>query len=461
MNNKNKFIFLIKNPVKYRHLPSKNIVRTKSYHKRRVNVITLGCSKNLVDSEVLMGELAQLGFDVKHESDEEQDIVIINTCGFIESAKQESIETILQFAHAKEKGLIEKLYVTGCLSERYKDELKKEIPEVDAFFGTRDLPKILKQLKTDYKKELTGERLLTTPSHYAYLKISEGCDRPCSFCAIPLMRGSHQSVPIEKLVEQAKKLADKGVKELLLIAQDLTYYGLDLYKKRRLADLLNELCKIDGIEWIRLHYLFPSGFPEDVLYVIKEQPKICNYIDIPVQHINDEVLKNMRRGITKEKTTELIFKMRNIIPDIAIRTTVMVGFPGETEEQFNELLQWLKEIKFDRLGVFTYSHEENTAAYSMKDNVPKKVKKQRADTVMFQQQEISYELNQKKVGKIFKTIIDRKENEFWIGRTEYDSPDIDNEVLIKDTGNKLEIGKFYSVKIEQAEEFDLYGKIID
>jgi len=436
-------------------------VRTKSYHKRRVNVITLGCSKNLVDSEVLMGELSQLGFDVKHESDEEQDIVIINTCGFIESAKQESIETILQFAQAKEKGLIEKLYVTGCLSERYKDELKKEIPEVDAFFGTRDLPKILKQLKTDYKKELTGERLLTTPSHYAYLKISEGCDRPCSFCAIPLMRGGHQSVPIEKLVEQAKKLADKGVKELLLIAQDLTYYGLDLYKKRRLADLLNELCKIDGIEWIRLHYLFPSGFPEDVLYVIKEQPKICKYVDIPVQHINDEILKNMRRGITKEKTNELIFKIRSIIPNVAIRTTVMVGFPGETEEQFNELLQWLNEIKFDRLGVFTYSHEENTAAYSMKDNVPKKVKKQRADKVMFQQQEISYELNQKKVGKIFKTIIDRKENEFWIGRTEYDSPDIDNEVLIKDTGIKIEIGQFYSVKIEQAEEFDLYGKIID
>jgi ribosomal protein S12 methylthiotransferase len=435
-------------------------VRTKSYHKRRVNVITLGCSKNLVDSEVLMGELSQLGFDVKHESDEDQDIVIINTCGFIESAKKESIDTILQFAQAKEKGFIEKLYVTGCLSERYKDELKNEIPEVDAFFGTRDLPKILKQLKTDYKRELTGERLLTTPSHYAYLKISEGCDRPCSFCAIPLMRGSHQSVPIEKLVEQAKKLADKGVKELLLIAQDLTYYGLDLYKKRRLADLLNELCKVDGIEWIRLHYLFPSGFPEDVLYVIKEQPKICNYIDIPVQHINDEVLKNMRRGITKEKTTELIFKMRNIIPDIAIRTSIMVGFPGETEEQFNELLQWLNEIKFDRLGVFTYSHEENTAAYSMKDNVPKKVKKQRADTIMFQQQEISYELNQKKIGKIFKTIIDRKENEYWIGRTEYDSPDIDNEVLIKDIGIKLEIGKFYSVKIEQAEEFDLYGNII-
>jgi len=435
-------------------------VRTKSYHKRRVNVITLGCSKNLVDSEVLMGELDQLGFDVKHESDEDQDIVIINTCGFIESAKKESIDTILQFAQAKEKGFIEKLYVTGCLSERYKDELKNEIPEVDAFFGTRDLPKILKQLKTDYKKELTGERLLTTPSHYAYLKISEGCDRPCSFCAIPLMRGGHQSVPIEKLVDQAKHLADKGVKELLLIAQDLTYYGLDLYKKRRLADLLNELCKVDGIEWIRLHYLFPSGFPEDVLYVIKEQPKICNYIDIPVQHINDEVLKNMRRGITKEKTTELIFKMRNIIPDIAIRTSIMVGFPGETEEQFNELLQWLNEIKFDRLGVFTYSHEENTTAYSMKDNVPQKIKKQRADAVMLQQQEISFQLNQKKIGKIFKTIIDRKENEYWIGRTEYDSPDIDNEVLIKDTGIKLEIGKFYSVKIEQAEEFDLYGNII-
>ncbi|GIV27204.1 MAG: ribosomal protein S12 methylthiotransferase RimO [Bacteroidia bacterium] len=435
-------------------------MRTKSYHKRKVNVITLGCSKNLVDSEHLMGELSALGYDVKHErDDEEQDIVIINTCGFIESAKEESIQTILQFAEAKNKGWIEKLYVTGCLSERYKDDLKKEIPEVDAFFGTRDLPNVLKQLKTDYQKELTGERLLTTPSHYAYLKISEGCDRPCSFCAIPLMRGNHISVPIETLVEQAQKLADRGVKELLLIAQDLTYYGLDLYKKRRLAELLEALSKVNGIEWIKLHYLFPSGFPEDVLYVVRDNPKVCKYLDMPIQHINNEMLKNMKRGITREKTTELIYKIREIIPDVALRTSIMVGFPGETDEQFQELMDWLKEIKFDRLGVFTYSHEENTAAYLMKDNVPKKVKKQRADAVMRQQEKISFELNQNKIGKIFKTIIDRKEGEYWIGRTEYDSPDIDNEVLIK--YDKLKTGEFYNVKILDAEEFDLYGEIVN
>lgn len=435
-------------------------MRTKSYQKRKVNVITLGCSKNLVDSEHLMGELSALGYDVQHErEDEDQDIVIINTCGFIESAKEESIQTIVQFTEAKNKGYIEKLYVTGCLSERYKEELQKEIPEVDAFFGTRDLPNLLKQLKTDYQKELTGERLLTTPSHYAYLKISEGCDRPCSFCAIPLMRGNHISVPMETLVEQAQKLANKGVKELLLIAQDLTYYGLDLYKKRRLADLLEALSKVNGIEWIKLHYLFPSGFPEEVLYVVRDNPKICKYLDMPVQHINNDVLKNMKRGITKEKTTELIYKIREIIPNVALRTSIMVGFPGETEEQFQELLDWLNAIKFDRLGVFTYSHEENTTAYLMKDNVPKKVKKQRADAVMRQQEKISFELNQQKIGKIFKTIIDRKEGEYWIGRTEYDSPDIDNEVLIK--SEQLKIGTFYNVKILEAEEFDLYGEIIN
>lgn len=436
-------------------------MRTKSYHKRRVNVITLGCSKNLVDSEHLMGELSQLGFEVHHESEDEHEIVIINTCGFIESAKEESIQTILQFAEAKNKGWIEKLYVTGCLSERYKDTLQKEIPEVDSFFGTRDLPKILKQLKTDYQKELTGERLLTTPSHYAYLKISEGCDRPCSFCAIPLMRGKHISVPIEQLTEQAKKLADRGVKELLLIAQDLTYYGLDLYKKRSLAKLLEELSKTNGIEWIRLHYLFPSGFPDDVLYVVRDNPKLCKYLDMPIQHISNEVLKNMKRGITKEKTTELIYKIREIIPDVALRTSIMVGFPNETDEQFEELLQWLKEIQFDRLGVFTYSHEENTTAYQFKDNVPKKIKKQRADAVMKQQQEISLQLNLKKTGKIFKTIIDRKEGEYWIGRTEFDSPDIDNEVLINAGDLTLKTGEFYNVKITDAEEFDLYGKLLN
>ncbi len=436
-------------------------MRTKNYHKRKVNVITLGCSKNIVDSEQLMGELAHLGFEVKHESEEnQQEIVVINTCGFIESAKKESIETILQFAAAKEKNKISKLYVTGCLSERYKEDLQKEIPEVDAFFGTKDLPKIIQHLKADYQKELTGERMITTPQHYAYLKISEGCDRPCSFCAIPLMRGRHLSVPMEKLVEQAKMLVDKGVKELLLIAQDLTYYGLDIYKARKLAELLEKLSDVKGVEWIKLHYLFPSGFPEDVLYAMRDHSKICKYIDIPIQHIHNEVLKNMKRGITKEKTTELIFKIRDLIPHVALRTSIMVGFPNETEEQFQELLNWLKEIRFDRLGVFTYSHEENTSAYSMKDNVTQKVKKQRADKVMHQQQKISYDLNQKKIGKTFKTIIDKKEGQYWIGRTEHDSPDIDNEILIKRSNINLKAGNFYEVKITDAEEFDLHGEII-
>jgi ribosomal protein S12 methylthiotransferase len=436
-------------------------LRTKSYQKKKINIITLGCSKNLVDSEHLMGELHQQGWDVHHEGTENKyDIVIINTCGFIESAKEESIQTILHFVKAKKNKQIEKLFVTGCLSERYKPILQKEIPEVDAYFGTNELPHLLKHFKTDYQKELTGERLLTTPSHYAYLKISEGCDRPCSFCAIPLMRGKHISVPIETLVEQAKKLADKGVRELLLIAQDLTYYGLDLYKKRTLSPLLEELSKVDGIEWIKLHYLFPSGFPEDVLYTVRDNPKICKYLDMPVQHINNEILRNMRRGITKEKTNELIHKIRTIIPNVALRTSIMVGFPGETDEQFQELADWIKEIKFDRLGVFTYSHEENTTAYQMKDNVPQKVKKQRADELMRIQQDISYELNQQKIGKVFKTIIDRKEGEYWIGRTEYDSPDIDNEVLIH-TNQPLQKGHFYHVKITDAQEFDLFAEIIN
>lgn len=435
-------------------------MRTKNYHKRKVNIITLGCSKNLVDSEQLMGELAQLGMDVQHESPREyNDIVIINTCGFIESAKKESIQTILNYVELKKKNKIEKLFVTGCLSERYKNELQKEIPEVDAYFGTKDLPIILKHIKTDYQKELTGERLLTTPSHYAYLKISEGCDRPCTFCAIPLMRGKHVSVPIEALVEQTKKLVDKGVKELLLIAQDLTYYGLDLYKKRKLATLIEELSKVDGIEWIRLHYLFPSGFPEDVLEVIRDIPKVCKYIDMPVQHISNEVLQKMRRGITKEKTNELICKIRTTIPNVALRTTIMVGFPGESERHFQELKEWIEEIKFDRLGVFTYSHEENTAAFKMKDDVPHRIKKQRADEIMYIQQEISYQLNLQKIGQSYKTIIDRKEGNYYIGRTEYDSPDIDNEVLIE-TQSPLAIGNFYNVKITDATEFDLYGEII-
>ncbi|MCX7728058.1 MAG: 30S ribosomal protein S12 methylthiotransferase RimO [Bacteroidia bacterium] len=435
-------------------------MRTKSYHKRKINIITLGCSKNIVDSEQLMGELNHLGCEVEHEGNKKKyDVVIINTCGFIENAKKESIQTILNFVEAKKKNEIEKLYVTGCLSERYKNELQKEIPEVDAYFGTKDLPLIIKQFKTDYQRELTGERILTTPLHYAYLKISEGCDRPCSFCAIPLMRGSHVSVPIETLVEQAKKLADKGVKELLLIAQDLTYYGLDIYRQRKLANLLEELSKVNGIEWIRLHYLFPSGFPEDVLYAVRDIPQVCKYLDMPIQHINNEVLKNMKRGITKEKTNELIFKIREMIPNVALRTSVMVGFPGETEEQFNELLEWLNNIKFDRLGVFTYSHEENTTAYSLKDTVPSKVKQQRANEIMLQQQKISYELNQKKIGNQYKIIIDKKEGKHWIGRTEYDSPDVDNEVIVQ-TNEKLEPGNFYFVKITDAEEFDLYAQLL-
>ncbi len=407
-----------------------------------------------------MGALSNMGFDVQHESEKEnQDIVIINTCGFIESAKQESIQTIVQFAEAKKNGLIEKLYVTGCLSERYKPDLEKEIPEVDAFFGTKDMPALLKQLKTDYKHELTGERFLTTPKHYAYLKISEGCDRPCSFCAIPLMRGNHISVPIEKLVEQAKQLSNSGVKELLLIAQDLTYYGLDIYKKRALARLLEALSDVNGIEWIRLHYLFPSGFPEDVLQVMKNNPKICKYIDMPVQHISNDILASMKRGITKEKTTQLINKIRTLIPDVSLRTSIMVGYPGETETHFKELLQWLKEIKFERLGVFTYSHEENTGAFQLKDNVSVKVKKQRADMVMAQQQEISYNINAAKVNKVFKVIIDKREGGFWIGRTEFDSPDIDNEVLIAES-NPLKIGHFYNVKIIKSDYFDLFGEVI-
>ncbi|MGZ3865959.1 MAG: 30S ribosomal protein S12 methylthiotransferase RimO [Bacteroidia bacterium] len=434
-------------------------MKTKSLKKNKVNVVTLGCSKNIVDSEVLMGQLRANKFDVEHESEgEDHQIVIINTCGFVDNAKQESIDTILQYVDAKKNGQVEKVYVTGCLSERYKDDLEKEIPDVDAYFGTRELPKLLKTLKADYKHELVGERLLTTPSHYAYLKISEGCDRPCSFCAIPIMRGKHISVPIEELVQRAETLAKKGTKELLLIAQDLTYYGLDIYKKRELANLLDKLSDVEGIEWIRLHYAFPSGFPMEVLDVMKRKANICNYLDMPLQHITDNMLKSMRRGITKQKTIDIVNEIRAKLPGIAIRTTLIAGYPGETEQDHQEMLEWVKQTRFDRLGIFTYSHEENTHAHTLVDNVPAKVKKQRADAVMKVQQEISFELNQQKTGKTFKTIIDRKEGEYYIGRTEFDSADVDNEVLIKaDNDTYLSIGSFVNVKITEATDFDLYG----
>lgn len=410
-----------------------------------------------------MGQLKANNFTVEHEStSNDAEIVIINTCGFIDNAKEESVNTILQFAEAKKQGLVEKVYVTGCLSQRYGEELAGEIPEVDAFFGTRELPRLLKTLKADYKHELIGERLLTTPSHYAYFKIAEGCDRPCAFCAIPLMRGKHVSTPVETLVKQAKNLASQGVKELLLIAQDLTYYGLDLYKERKLAHLLEELAKIEGIEWIRLHYAYPSGFPMEVLDVMKKYNNIANYLDIPLQHASDNMLKAMRRGITKEKTTKLISDIRKQIPEIAIRTTIIVGFPGETEKDFEELKEWIKEMRFERLGVFTYSHEENTHAYSLEDDVPEEVKQQRAEELMAVQEEISYELNQQKIGKTFKVLIDKVEGDYYIGRTEYDSPEVDNEVLIKkDENTYLRIGDFVNVRIDSADSFDLFASVID
>ncbi|HRI41372.1 MAG: 30S ribosomal protein S12 methylthiotransferase RimO [Bacteroidia bacterium] len=434
-------------------------MRTKSLKKNKVNVITLGCSKNIYDSEVLMGQLSANKFDVVHESTEDDAaIVIINTCGFIDNAKQESIDTILAYAQAREAGKIEKLIVTGCLSERYKPELEKEIGNVDGFFGTRDLPRLLKSLGADYKHELIGERLLTTPAHYAYLKISEGCDRPCSFCAIPLMRGKHASVPKEQLVEQARLLASKGTRELILIAQDLTYYGLDLYGKRELADLIRQLAAVDGIRWIRLHYAFPSGFPMEVLDIMRELPNVCNYIDIPLQHIADPMLKSMRRGITREKTVELVKEMRERVPGIAIRTTLITGYPGETEKDFEAMREWVRETRFDRLGVFTYSHEENTHAFRLTDDVPEEIKRERAEAIMAVQQEISAQKNQELVGRILPVLIDRKEGNHFIGRTEYDSPEVDNEVLIDAREHFLRIGDFTTVRIIRAEEFDLYAE---
>ena len=420
----------------------------------------MGCSKNLVDSEVLLTQLKGNGIDANHESNStDNNIIIINTCGFIDNAKQESIDTILQYVDAKERGIVDKVYVTGCLSQRYKDDLEKEIPQVDAYFGTRDLPALLKKFKADYKHELVGERLLTHNAHYAYMKISEGCDRPCSFCAIPLMRGGHVSRSIEDLVKEAEHKAANGTKELLLIAQDSTYYGLDLYKKRRLADLMRALSDVDGIEWIRLHYAFPTGFPMDVIDVMKERSNICNYLDIPLQHGSTDVLKAMRRGTTREKQEELIHSIRDLIPEIAIRTTLITGHPGEGEKEFEEMVGFVERMKFERLGVFTYSHEENTHAHTMEDSTPEEVKQDRANHLMEIQEQISYDLNQEKIGKTFKVLIDKKENGYFVGRTEYDSVEVDNEVLIDASKHYCRIGDFVEATVTDATEFDLYADV--
>jgi len=420
--------------------------------------VTLGCSKNTVDSEVLMGQLIANDFDVKHEAvSKESDIVIINTCGFIDNAKQESIDTILHYAKQKQAGKIDQLIVTGCLSERYKPDLEKEISNVDHYFGTRDLPLLLKTLGADYKHELVGERMITTPRHFAYMKISEGCDRPCSFCAIPLMRGMHVSKPMEQLVKEATHLASKGTKELLLIAQDSTYYGLDIYKERRLAELMNRLADVEGIEWIRLHYAFPAGFPEDVLDVMRKRSNICNYLDIPLQHISDPMLKSMRRGTTRKRTYELIDAFRQKVPGIALRTTMIAGYPGETEKDHQEMVDFIKDIRFDRLGIFEYSHEENTHAFELKDNVPAEVKQDRVAAVMAVQQEISLAINESKVGNTYKVLIDRKEGTYFVGRTEADSPEVDNEVLVEASNVYLRVGSFANIKITSSGEFDLFG----
>jgi len=431
-------------------------MRTKTLKKNKINVVTLGCSKNVYDSEVLMGQLRANDKEVVHE--EEGNVVVINTCGFIANAKEQSVNTILEYVQKKEAGAVDKVFVTGCLSERYKPDLQKEIPNVDQYFGTSELPNLLKALGADYKHELIGERLTTTPKNYAYLKIAEGCDRPCSFCAIPLMRGKHKSKPIEELVTETEKLAAKGVKELILIAQDLTYYGLDLYKKRNLAELLKALVKVEGIDWIRLHYAFPAGFPMDVLAVMYNEPKVCNYLDIPLQHISDSILKSMRRGTTQAKTTKLLQEFRAAVPGMAIRTTLIVGYPGETEEDFQTLKNWVEKMRFERLGCFTYSHEENTHAYNLVDNVPEAVKQERANEIMEIQSQISWELNQQKIGQTFRCIIDRKEGNYFIGRTAFDSPDVDNEVLIDATKHYVKQGEFVNVTITDAADFDLYGE---
>ncbi|MBL0095702.1 MAG: 30S ribosomal protein S12 methylthiotransferase RimO [Bacteroidetes bacterium] len=436
-------------------------MKTKTLKQNKVNVVTLGCSKNLVDSEVLMGQLRANDFDVVHESNKnDASIVVINTCGFIDNAKQESIDTILHYARKKEEGKIERLIVTGCLSERYKPDLEKEITNVDAFFGTRDLPLLLKTLGADYKHELVGERLLTTPRHFAYMKISEGCDRPCSFCAIPLMRGKHISRPMEELVKEAKHLVANGTKELLLIAQDSTYYGLDIYKDRKLAELLRRLSDVEGMGWIRLHYAFPSGFPEEVLDVMRERENICKYIDIPLQHITDSMLKSMRRGTTEARTYALIDQFREKVPGIALRTSLIAGYSGETEADHEAMLRFVEKVRFDRLGIFTYSHEENTTAYELDDDVPDEVKQERAEAVMALQQDISEDINSKKVGQVFKVLFDRKEGDYFVGRTEFDSPEVDNEVLVSAKENYIRIGDFAQVKITSTAAFDLYGELV-
>lgn len=436
-------------------------MKTKGNLKNKINIVTLGCSKNLVDSEVLYTQLKGNGYAVTHESKKDDaNIVIVNTCGFIDNAKQESIDTILRYVDAKEAGVVDKVYVTGCLSHRYKDELEVEIPTVDAWFGTNELPRLLKTLKADYKHELVGERLLTTPAHYAYLKIAEGCDRPCSFCAIPLMRGGHVSQPIETLVLQAKNLAKKGTKELILIAQDLTYYGLDIYKKRELANLIDQLSDVEGIDWIRLQYAYPSGFPMDVLDVMKNRSNVCNYLDMPLQHGSSEMLKIMRRGINREKTEDLIKAIRDKVPDIAIRTTLIAGHPGETEEHFEEMYRFVEQMRFERLGVFQYSHEENTHSHTMEDDIPAEIKQERTDLIMELQQGISQELNEQKIGNTYKVLFDRKEGGYFIGRTEFDSPEVDNEVLVPADKNYVRQGDFAMVKINDSAEFDLYGEVV-
>ena len=436
-------------------------MKTKKINKDKVNVITLGCSKNMVDSEILMHQLKVNDFEVLHDSEEDANIVIINTCGFIDRAKEESINTILLYAEQRAEGNIDKLYVTGCLSERYKVDLEREIPEVDAYFGTMELPALMHKLEADYKQELIGERVLLTPSHYAYLKISEGCSRTCTFCAIPLMRGKHISKTIEDLVKETKGLAKNGVKEIMLIAQELTYYGLDIYKKRALSELLTALNAVEGIEWIRLHYAYPSKFPLEVLDTINELPKVCKYLDMPLQHISNPVLKAMRRQITKEETRELIETAREKVPGIAIRTTFLVGFPGETEADFQELLDFVEEMRFERVGVFQYSHEENTDAYALTDDIPAEIKEERANRLMDLQREISAELNQEKIGLEMRILIDRKESGHFIGRSEFDSPEVDNEVLIEAKGNTyLRIGDFANVRIIDSTEFDLFAEPI-
>jgi ribosomal protein S12 methylthiotransferase len=439
-------------------------MKTKVSPKPSINIVTLGCSKNLVDSEVLFTQLKGNGLEVSHEAKKDTaNIVVVNTCGFIDNAKQESIDTILRYADAKEAGKIDKLYVTGCLSHRYKDDLEKEIPMVDSFFGTNELPRLLKALKADYKHELVGERLLTTPAHYAYLKIAEGCDRPCSFCAIPLMRGGHVSRPMDELVKEATSLAKKGTKELILIAQDLTFYGLDLKGEgksgRQLKELLERLSDVPGVEWIRLQYAYPAGFPMEILQTMAERENICNYLDMPLQSGSDAMLKHMRRGITCEKTEQLITDIREKVPGIALRTTLISGYPGETEADFEETYSFVERMRFDRLGIFNYSHEENTHAYLVEDNVPEEVKQERSDEIMALQQGISEELNQAKIGKTYKVMVDRKESGFFVGRTEHDSPEVDNEVLIP-AEQYARQGDFVQVKINKAEEFDLYGDIV-